>query len=123
MTREVQKDTMRFVRFMFAIVIALGLGLSPVAAGMVQAKMVKCDHEMMMDEAMDGQSMDQGDCACCHDAAKCPPSACALKCFGAQAVLAVDAALLTPVRAQQDVEPAAIPRSLTIPPEPPPPRA
>ena len=116
---------MRFVRFMFAVLVALGLSLSPVAAGIVQAKLIKCDHEMTMDmdQAMDGQSVGQDDCACCHDAAKCPPSACALKCFSPQAVLAVDAALLVPVLAQHDVEPALIPRSLTFPPDLPPPRA
>ena len=116
---------MRVVRFIFAVLIALGLGLSPVAAGMAHAKMVKCDPEMTMatDQAMGAQSMDQDDCACCKDAAKCPPSACASKCFSSQAVLAADAALLVPVLAQHVAEPAANPRSLTFPPEPPPPRA
>ena len=125
MTIEVQTGTMRVVRFIFAVLIALGLGLSPVAAGMAQAKMVKCDHEQMMDMGQPeaAQSMDQDECACCKVAAKCPPSACALKCFGSQAVLAADAALLVPVLAQHVAEPAVIPRSLTFPPEPPPPRA
>ena len=116
MALEVQSRTMRSVRTIVAVLIALGLTLSPVAAGMVQVKMVKCDHEMMM-------VMDQDDCACCDEAAKCPPSACLLKCFNSQAVRSSDAPPLALVHERLGAVSAVTARSQTFPPEPPPPRA
>ena len=122
---------MRIARYMFALLITIGLGLSPVASAVAQVNMPKCDHArtmiMGMDKIVDGQqavvqATSQDDCDCCKDATKCPMSACATKCFGTQAFLAVETATQFLTRVRQGILPSTIPRSFSFPPEPPPPR-
>lgn len=105
---------MRVIRLAFAVLISLGLTLAPVAAGMAQAHMVKC--EQMMGAQHD-------DCDCCGDSAACPPSACAAQCFTIQPALAADAVFVPLPHEKLRVELTALLRSLTLSPDPPPPRS
>ena len=119
---------MRSVRIIIAVLIALGLTLSPVAAGMLQAKMVKCDHErtmqhdQMVDHEQDMKS-GQADCLCCQDAAACPPSSCAAKCFDSVIGLVDTSIFVQPIAERLHDFSAVAVTSLGYPPEPPPPRA
>lgn len=125
---EDYQGIMRIVRTIFAMLIALGLTLSPVAADLARAHMVKCDHEQMMKDAQmtsDNQVVvaDRDDCACCKGAAKCPPASCAAKCANSPVVLASDTGLPRLLRAAFIAVPVAMAHWPTSPPDPPPPRA
>ncbi len=119
---------MRIVRTIFAVLIALGLTLSPIAADLARAHMVKCGHEQMMKDAQaaaDEQavSSDQDDCTCCKGAAKCPPSVCAAMCANVQAILSTHINIPRPLRSILNAELLAMMHWPTSPPDPPPPRA
>ena len=105
--------SMRIVRIAIATLVTMGLTLSPVAAGLAQAHMVKCERMMMTQH--DG-------CSCCGDVAKCPPTSCVAKCFGSQMGLTDDSQLPQPERQKLNVGPSAIVWSLAFSPDPPPPR-
>lgn len=128
MLRERYHGVMRIVRTIFAMLIALGLTLAPVAAGLARAQMVKCDHEQMMQDAqpVSNEQMtaaDQDDCACCQGAAKCPPAFCAAMCANAHAILAADFSLPRLMRKTVSVAPLAMMHWPASPPDPRPPRA
>ena len=105
---------MRVVRLTIAVLISLGLSLAPVAAGVAEAHMVKC--EQMMGAQHD-------DCDCCGDPATCPPSSCVTQCFTIQVGLAEGAVLTPLLRERLRIDPSASVRSLTLSPDPPPPRS
>lgn len=112
---------MRMIRLVMTILVAIGLSLSPVAAGMVRIHLVKCDLEQM---ATDTQTMtsDQDNCSCCKGTAKCPPAFCGTTCAGAQAIVGTDIDLPEQLRQKLSGEPFAFLLWRTWPPDPPPPR-
>ena len=119
---------MRFVRTIFTLLIALGLTLSPVAADLARAHMVKCDHVLLMKDAQpapDHQltAVGDDDRGCCKGAAKCPPSTCAAKCASGQAILQGNTVLVNLERTILIAAPLAILHWPSLPPDPPPPRA
>ena len=105
---------MRIIRLAITTLLTLGLTLSPVAAGIAQVHMVKCEQMM---------SAQPDDCSCCGDAAKCPPTSCVAKCFSSQPGLATDISVVRTLHEKLSVQPSAMVRSLTFSPDPPPPRS
>lgn len=105
---------MRIVRVAITALLSLGLILSPAAAGMAQARMVKCEQMM---------SPQHDDCGCCGDASACSPSACVAQCFNTQAGLTTDTRPVPVAREKLRVDPSALVQSLTVSPDPPPPRS
>lgn len=105
---------MRILRVAITALLSLGLVLSPVAAGMARAHMVKCEQKM---------SMQHEDCGCCGDANACPPSACVTQCFNTQAALTTDIGLRPVQREKLRLDPSALVKSLIVSPDPPPPRS
>lgn len=105
---------MRLLRLAIASLITLGLTLSPVAAGLAQAQVAKC-------EQMLGAQKDNYDC--CGGGAACPPSACAAQCFTTQPALIADVVFVTLPQKKSLIGLAACLHSLTLSPDPPPPRS
>jgi hypothetical protein len=105
---------MRIIRVAITALLSLGLVLSPVAAGMAQAHIVKCEQMM---------STQHDDCGCCGDTAACSSSACVAQCFNTQAGLTTDTGLMPVSREKLRIDPSAFVRSLTVSPDPPHPRS
>ncbi|HKZ95466.1 MAG TPA: hypothetical protein VJ045_00640 [Hyphomicrobiaceae bacterium] len=105
---------MRIIRVVIAVVLTLGLVVSPVAAAMAQVQMAKCEQMT---------SMDHDDCLCCGEATGCPASSCVAQCFSSQAGLAGGASLPRPSHQELKDCPSVMHWSLTISPDLPPPRS
>ena len=121
------RNRMRFVRTIFAMLVALGLTLSPVSAALARAHMVKCDHGQMIKDAQTTtteqmNSAEPDDCPCCKGAANCPPSSCEANCASVQAVLADSKDLPRPLPTALSITPLVMLHWPTSPPDPPPPR-
>lgn len=121
---------MRIFRTIFALLIAFGLTMSPVAAGLTRAQMANCDHAKMMQmvagtQMTDAQvaGTDQGDDICCKGAAKCTASSCLAMCATVSAVVAVNTKFSRPLPTKLTVKPQPLLVGASWRPEPPPPRA
>lgn len=106
---------MRVIRLAMAVLLSLALTFSPVAAGIAQAHVVKCEQMAM------GTQPD--DCGCCGEATGCPPSACAAQCSTMQAAFAAVAVFTLLPHEKLGIGPSQLVHSLTFPPDPPPPRS
>lgn len=105
---------MRALRLAIVVLLSVGITLLPVAAA------VQHTHAAMCMQLVDAQ---HGDCGCCGEAAPCVQAPCGAQCLSTQAALPVDNRLSSPSRANLRVAHSAIPRSLMLTPDPPPPRA
>ncbi len=105
---------MRALRVAIAVLLSLGLVLSPVATGVAQAHIVKCEQMM---------STQNDDCGCCGDNAACSSSACVAQCFNTQVGLTTDSGLRPVPREKLRIDSSAVVQSLTVSPDPPPPRS
>jgi hypothetical protein len=120
---------MRILRRIVAVLLTLGLSLSPVAAGVASLGTRDCDRAQMMADALlpeqgaaQMSAADEHDCSCCKAMAQCSPAFCAAMCFGALGVLpGVDRLASLP---HEIFGAGLVPvdRGLFWPPDPPPPR-
>src|SRR5262245_4356377 len=103
---------MRWIRLVFAVVLATSLVALPVVAAIAATQV-----------GNGGMSMAQSlhDCPCCKAAHKCSPDYCLVKCFNAT----IADAVLLEHPAPQDflVVGASIPSPFSRRPDPPPPRS
>lgn len=105
---------MRPLWLAIAILLSVGVTLLPAAAAVQHAHAVKC---MQLIETQ------HGDCDCCGDATPCTSSACATQCLNSQAGLTTDTGPRPVPREKLRLDLSALVQSLTISPDPPPPRS